>query len=68
MVLGDNPTPQRSPSHSIVVVKTPTMDYRLADLAATVNGSTGDLHRQYPTTKDISSVEEQLFGMYNIHI
>ena len=47
IVLQDNPTPPYSPAPSNVVGITPTTDYRLADLAATVDGGTKGLHRQY---------------------
>ena len=46
LVLGDNPKPPRSPALlSNAVGKTPTTDYRLADLAATVEGGSGTLRR-----------------------
>ena len=53
MVLGDNPTTSpRSPAPCKSVRKTPTSDYRLADLAATVDGGTGALRRQSSRPED----------------
>ena len=46
-ILEGDSTPPHSPAPSNDVSKTPTTDYRLVDLAATVDGGTGVLHRQH---------------------
>ena len=52
MVLRDNRTPPLSLAPSNAVGKTPTTDYHLAYLVATVDGGTGALHRQYSRPED----------------
>ena len=51
-VLEGEPTPPNSPAPSNAAGKTPTTDYRLVDLAATVDGGTGNPHRQYTWPED----------------
>ena len=52
IVVEGDPTPPHSPAPSNAVGKTPTTDYRLVDLAATVDGGTGVLRRQYTWPED----------------